>query len=74
MAARDGSIVAINYAGYTKNEGPFALTDMPSEAFTPGVVYGLMKRTAINPGPIQKRKEAVENHGLSFFEYGASAR
>ncbi len=55
----DGRGIEINHIGYAENRNPFAIKNMNYSLLTTGMVYDLMSRKVIYPGPIAPPKTLV---------------
>ena len=55
----DGGAIEINHIGYVENGNPFALTNVLYSLLTPGIVYDLVRRTVIEPGPLSPPKSII---------------
>ncbi len=47
----DGRAIEINHIGYAQNTEAFALTNVVYSVLTPGVVFDLVRRRVVDPGP-----------------------
>jgi cyanophycinase len=55
----DGRAIQVNHIGFADNRHPFALTNVIYSILTPGMVYDLVLRTVLDPGPIAPPESVV---------------